>query len=341
MRSTNKSRSARVIRRGVIGLEFLREAAVLMLVVGALFSGLMQVPLFRSALAPAETAGRAWSIHAAFLDAGGRELWIVRRGQGLFRWSVADGSEEPVLPAQYPMGGVAVYSDEEDTVIATTRYDDIVEIWRNGRVVVEHTLNESSNLVASVDIAERGRLIVAVCESGHVCVWRRQGDDFVLRRFQIACGLTRVELSPDGRFAASVSHSKQVVICDLQEERIHAQWESPHDHCTDFAWSPDGQTLASVGFGGQLCVWDVATQELRWQCRADVHDAAAVVFSTSGDRLITGGFESRVRVWDAAAGTLVTEFLGHKHGVRALVCTADGGRVFSCGLDGQVMSWPL
>jgi WD40 repeat protein len=326
------------------GMVCIRETGALMLLIACLGWGLAHSGLATS-LTPAEQSEDPGPIHKLMAGSSDRDLWILRRSHGVFRQSLNDGSDEQVLPREYPTTDVAVHADERNTIYAVARYDGLLEIWWNGRIVVQQSQDTPDDYFRRVVFADHGKLMLAISLQGRLQVWRSTETTFQLEDDRyLAAGLDHVAVSADARFAACVSQGCQILIWDLQESRQVLTWDVPTSQCTDLAWSPDGTTLATVGLGreyGRLWLWDAATGRSRWETAADIVDPSAVMFSPTGDRVITGGFDRRVRIWDASTGALLAKHGGHDDTVRALAIAHSGDRVYSGGLDGRLLSWPL
>lgn len=325
---------------GGFGVVCPREAIAVVLLLAGLVWVLAQLEAITSSLAPVDVNLGPGPTCELNVGESGRHLWLVRSENGLYRRSLADGCEEPVLPPRYPVSHAAIFDGEQDTIWAIARHDHIFEIWWNGRIVVEDRTNPPEFL-RSIALADRGRLLVAATEYGLVRSWKRTEATFVLAgEYRVADNVECIAVSPDGRFVACASTPPQLTIWDIEQNRRHATWTLP-TRTANLAWSPDGALLAAVGgFPGQLSVWEAKTGRQMWCMNADVADPMIVRFSPDGNRLYTGGFDRRIREWDTATGVLRSEF-EHNNAVKALALSPNGDRLYAGDLNGNVLSWPL
>ena len=113
-------------------------------------------------------------------------------------------------------------------------------------------------------------------------------------------------LSRDGRYLASASHDKTVIIWDVRQGRALHRLEGHNDWVLSVSFSPDGSMLASSGADADKTVkfWNVQqgtlSGELSWQ-----HSDAitAVAFSPSG-RLFASASFGVVKLWDTSTWQL-------------------------------------
>ncbi len=70
-----------------------------------------------------------------------------------------------------------------------------------------------------------------------------------------------MEWSPDGRFLASCSADKTIIIWDGNTGQLLRHWGAHKDRVFTVAWSPDGRILASGGGGKKIRLWDTETWE--------------------------------------------------------------------------------
>jgi hypothetical protein len=324
-----------------LGAVCLRETVAVVLLVGGLTWGLTQISATMPASVPDDIGSTFNPGYQFQAGASGRELWLVRTGDGLYRRSLDDGQEELVQRMPQPLPATAIHSNEWEIVLITAQSDGVVQGWCNGQLALKDGFAHHMGYVRSMTFDDAGRLLVAVTENGWLRTWRRTNSDFVpVANLQVADHIEFVRVSHDARFAACASSPGRLLIWDLQQARLHSSWELPHSFAR-LAWSPDGAWLATVGEPGTLCLWDAATTQLKWEVEADGFHPQVVLFSQDGDTLFTGGTDHRVREWDASDGALLAEHDGHSEPVCRLALSPDGQRLHSSGLRESPLTWPV
>ena len=156
--------------------------------------------------------------------------------------------------------------------------------------------------------------------------------------------VSKVDISPDGRYALSGSFDSFILWDIFQGKKIQS-FTHPKAFAGDttaVAFSPYGKYFASGGQGTKL--WDLATrQEIR---TFDDKRAYSIVFSPDGKYILCGGpasgvfvdVPSSMKIFDVATGKETKDF-NLQNNVWSVAYSPDGKHVLSGSSDGKMDLW--
>ena len=160
-----------------------------------------------------------------------------------------------------------------------------------------------------------------------------------------------LDLSPDGRWAASAAHDGTVRLWNISnpsEDEGRVLLDIAPQAPRSVAFSPNGRILA-VGLAKgtasnpdyAIRLIDVATgREIR---RLTSHSevVADLAFSPDGARLLSGSVDAAVILWDVESGEPIHHLVGHNSYITA-VAYHPGGQLAASGAgDGAVILWEI
>jgi WD40 repeat protein len=105
-----------------------------------------------------------------------------------------------------------------------------------------------------------------------------------------------VAFSPDGRWMASGSYDRTVVLWDLSDMSRAATLEGHKDQVFRVEFSPDGRTLASCSGDGTVILWDVEQRSKQSVLTGHGDPIIDAAYSADGNRLATAG--SHIQHWE-------------------------------------------
>lgn len=160
-----------------------------------------------------------------------------------------------------------------------------------------------------------------------------------------------VDLTPDGRFAASLDVSGTVCFWDLADGRGALRCPDPSPHggsgtqLARVGVRPDGRTACWTSSDGTVTVLDTRERRLRRGRPPHLAHARQVRPSPSGDVLLVsggvGGRAESVVVWDPVSDTCHHVLTGHTSYVTAICVTADGRFAATGSHDRTIRVWDL
>jgi WD40 repeat protein len=193
-----------------------------------------------------------------------------------------------------------------------------------------------------VAFAPDGKTVVtAANDDGTVRRWRA-ADGKLLAAGPGPDGLAYVvELSPDGKVAASGRADGTVLLWEASTGKPRHTLRGHGDRVGAVAFSPDGSAVATGGWDDQVRLWDTATGRPLRTLRGR-GPALALAFSPDGKTVAAGGREDEegtVYLWEVSSGLLRLTLRGHEGMVSALAFAPDGTTVVTGGWDGAVRVW--
>jgi WD40 repeat protein len=244
------------------------------------------------------THSMAFSRNGRFVLTGGDDgtahLWDATTGHEIRRFEGHSGS---ILSVAFSLDGDLVLTGSSDR---TARLWDAA----TGREI--RRFEGHTDSVTSAIFSRDGRLVLTGSGDNTAQLWD-VGSGRAMQRFEGRSSVYWVALSPDGRFALTLSEGT-VRLWDATTGHEMRRLEGPAENLNDYneplsaALSPDGRLLLTGGIDGIARLWDVNTgREIRrLECDRFVEHVA---FSLDGRSVVTlsGEHEAKtVRQWDVA-----------------------------------------
>src|SRR5262249_21933009 len=148
-----------------------------------------------------------------------------------------------------------------------------------------------------------------------------------------AGSILAIDTTRDGRWIATGTHERQVVLWDASSRRGTALPGEMDAIVLGGAFDPDGARLYALDSAGTLVAWDVADDARAWELRLEGNGANALARDPSGARLAVGGSDGSVRLVDTRAGRVAAVLEGRAGRARC-VAFDPRGAVVSGGEDG-------
>ncbi|MCI0464109.1 MAG: WD40 repeat domain-containing protein [Gemmataceae bacterium] len=186
---------------------------------------------------------------------------------------------------------------------------------------------------------------LAVPAGNHVLLFDAQSGQ-LLRHLTGHFNLVlRVRFSPDGRWLASSSEDRTILLRKADSGRLVHTLTGHTHHVWGLAFSPDSRALATGGLDGNVRLWDVATGKLRRLVTSKPGTLShagwvfSVAFSPDGKRLASAAADQVVRVWEVnSEGAAV--ILQHRSGSSHLsVAFSADGKLLAAGSDTRLRLW--
>jgi WD40 repeat protein len=114
--------------------------------------------------------------------------------------------------------------------------------------------------------------------------------------------LSSLAFSPDGKFLASGSNDKSIILWDVAERQPTGQSLIGHKApVLGLAFSPDGQRLASASADNTILLWDLTTHQPHGlPLTGHTDPVLSLAFSENGQFLVSGSADGTVILWNLA-----------------------------------------
>ena len=206
------------------------------------------------------------------------------------------------------------------------------------------TLSSFGRWIISADYVGNGPLLVTVggesllYRPGNVIVWKSDGSRVgEMPGHQTA--VWAVDVSTDGKLAATAGYDGLIKVWDLQSRKLKADLKQHKGWVRSLAFSPDGSLLASAGEDGKVLLWNTQDGKAAHIVAAHKGPATAVTFSPDGKTFVTGGGDNLVKVWNAADGKAVQTLEGHEDTIWSIAYSPVRSQLVSTGADRTVRVW--
>jgi eukaryotic-like serine/threonine-protein kinase len=237
------------------------------------------------------------------------------------------GMHDFVTEARFTKDGNRLFVTSGD---GTVRVFQLQE--ESGRLLGKH-----AGAASSVDVSNRGDLVVSGGQDGKVRLWPTNPKD---RESMTLAGhegnVLFVKFSPDGEFVLSSGFDGTVRLWDRAGHQIRGVYV-PGLYTSKIAFSPQGHSVAIANSAGLVQLWDIETGVLR-ELGGHTHAVAHLSFSVDGKRLGTASVDRVAKVWDVESGAS-TELLGHDNTVNWIAFSPDGQTIGTGGWDHRLLFW--
>jgi WD40 repeat protein len=148
--------------------------------------------------------------------------------------------------------------------------------------------------------------------------------------------------SSDGKYFASCSSDKSIIIWDFQPMRLLHLIKSHKEEVTAVSFSPDNSALVSCGKDSKVCVWDVQKGTKIYS--SHLYQFGALMdckFSLDSNKVFATASEvDIVMLWKVGQQEVKKTLLeGHRGCVNHLSFSPDNIHLASCGEDQKIILW--
>jgi WD40 repeat protein len=150
-----------------------------------------------------------------------------------------------------------------------------------------------------------------------------------------------IEVSADGRLAASVGRDATVRLWDLEDGNELPRFAKSNGHLLTVDLSPDGRLAAAGDAEGSIELFEVATGFLVRRLEGHNKAVRQVRFGTNKHRLISVSNDTTMRWWDLGSGKQIHCFDDHKCPVFCVALSEDSETAVTAAGDNIIRTWGL
>jgi WD40 repeat protein len=259
---------------------------------------------------------------------------VVEVGDPAVKVSV-DGDEVTVTGAGLAELKLKPGKHKVEAVKGTAKvHDELVDIQRDGKLVVKVTLEKSPESVAASPPAgskpnEARPIYLAPADPTHTL-------HFTTRLSPSA--VTSLAFSPDGVRLVAAQQADALYILNAADGKIIYRLNPPAaDNTVSAAFSVDGKWLTSASVEGNVSRWDVVSGKLQTVTRLE-HPVHAIAFAPDGQTAASGG-DSRLTLWEVKTGKSLAALPIKAGSASAIAFSPDGQHLAVTGKDRVVRVW--
>jgi WD40 repeat protein len=140
-------------------------------------------------------------------------------------------------------------------------------------------------------------------------------------------------LSPDGSTLYYANSNNDILVYDIESNKVIAKFTGHTDVVTDISIRTDGKYLSSSCEDYRVLVWDVKNHKLLQTLDGHSYEAMITKFSPDGNLIISGSLDFTTIIWDWKSGIKLKQFDDQKNMISAVAISPDNRLLATGSLD--------
>jgi WD40 repeat protein len=168
-----------------------------------------------------------------------------------------------------------------------------------------------------------GRIAALGCGDGTIQLWDMQNGIRLQTGFRRTRGVGWLAFSPDGKTILA-EYGEEVVLWDLETERILRVFNGRGTSRRSVAFSPDGRSIISGAADNKLILWDIRNERELRSFSGHFASVVSIAFSGDGKFIASGSEDQTAKLWGVETGRELKTFSGHGSAVSSAEISPDG-----------------
>jgi len=200
------------------------------------------------------------------------------------------------------------------------------------------TFSAHHNIVTSVRFGPGDSTLVTSSIDSTIKVWNKLSG-IILREIKQPVGIAYMDISRDGKYAATGSYDSKVRIWNLTDGALVKEFTGHTGTVWCVAFSEDGNKIASSGDDAIVKIWDVQTGKLLRNLIGHTRIVWSVKFSRDGSKIASSRFDYTFKLWNVADGSLLWDNKEHTETVVDLDFSHNGNMLATTSDDKKIRIW--